>query len=473
MPAEDAGRLKEELAKARQDLGRLAVERNALAERSREQRVLDPVSGLLNRQNFELRLDELLAEMRHNGRLAAVLVVGVARLARVRAAYGFAMADEVVRRLADRLRGTVAPSVVVARIGDDEFALAWSAPRVAQDALAQSYRLIDAIESPIRIERHDVRFMPSVGVALFPEDGARAQALLAHAYGAMHFARDHGSRLCQFFRPPIEHGALRLLEVEADLRRGLDQEEFTVHYQPRRELRTGAIVGVEALLRWNHPERGLLDAQSFIDVAVGTGLIAPIGEVVLRQACRDATRWPDPIRLSVNLSPREFRGARLETIVDRVLAESGLAPGRFLIEITEASLAGEDADIALVRLTALRQRGVHLVLDNFGTGAGSLDLLRRCRAEHVKLSTRLMRGVDEDRDRLAVVRASSALARRFGAVVIAEGIESERDAAAALRAGCAQGQGYLLGMPVPPGELLATLAQPDAGQFAFSAGAPA
>jgi diguanylate cyclase (GGDEF)-like protein len=383
-------------------------------------------------------------------RPAVVLVVGVDRLSDVRQTLGFTIAEEIAQRIADRLAHAAPRASLVARVGDDTFAVAWSTSRPSHDASACADRLIECIESPIRVGVSDLRLIAAVGASLYPEDGTRPEMLLANALAAMRFARAQGMRLFQFYRAAIgQQGAGRLV-LEAELRRGLDQGEFFVHYQPRRTLSDKRVVGVEALMRWDHPERGVLPATDFVEAAVETGLITPIGEVVLRQACRDAAQWPDHVHLSVNLSTREFRGARLEGIVDRALADSGLAPNRFLVELTEYSLergAGE-TDIALVRLTALRERGVRIVLDNFGAGAGSLDLLRRCRAEYVKISAGLIRGLGTEADRHAVVSGVATLARHFGAAVIAEGIESEEQLDAALRAGCSQGQGFYLGRPV-------------------------
>jgi EAL domain-containing protein (putative c-di-GMP-specific phosphodiesterase class I) len=337
---------------------------------------------------------------------------------------------------------------LVARVGDDEFALALAGSGRAAHSTEIAHRLIEVIDGPLRVGGTDLRLMATIGVALLPKDGTRAETLLANAQAALRFARVRGTHDFEYFRVSIGQEGARRVRLEAELRRGIDQREFTVHYQPRVRLRSRRIVGVEALLRWNHPERGLLAAGDFIDVAVDTGLITPIGESALQQACRDAAPWPEAIALSVNLSAREFRGARLEGIVDRVLDQSGLAPARLGIELAEGSLYGEDADVALVRLTALRERGVQLMLDNYGTGRGGLDLLRRCRPDYVKVCPQLIAGLDTDPDAFAVVRAVVGLARHFGAAVVAQGIEREAQVEAALRAGCLQGQGYLLGPTV-------------------------
>jgi len=427
------------------------------AERVRN---FDAVTGLPNRAFFVQRLEQLVAAGAPVGEPAALLLLGIDRLASVRDSLGFAVADQVAQRIGERLVHAAQGAVLVARIGDDEFALVLSTPRASRDVAAVARRLIEVVDGPMRVREIDLRLMATIGAALIPQDGIQPEMLLARAQAAMRFARENGTRLYQFYSASIGQSGARRLRLESELRGAIDRREFTVHYQPRRKLRGARrIVGVEALLRWDHPERGLLSAGEFIDVAEETGLITPIGEAVLRQACADAARWPRSVGLSVNLSTREFRGARLEGIVDRALADSGLEPDRFLVELTEESLQREvdHTDTALARLTALRERGVRVVLDNFGTGSCSLDLLRRCRAEFVKISSQLIRALGADADVFVVVRAIGALARHFGAAVIAEGIEDPGQVGAALRAGCSEGQGYYLGRPVTAeqlGELL-------------------
>ncbi len=423
----------------------------------------DPASGLENRTTFSAALDHMIAAAQLAGATVAVMLIGVERLASLRESLGYAAADAVIRRIADRLSDAAPAAARLARAGENTFALAWSAhgtPRAgAVEPACLADRLIAAIAGPIRVGDDDLRLLACAGIARFPDDGMHADRLLAHAQAALRYACDHGNRACEFFTPAIGARAARRLGLEAELHRGLDRGEFLVHYQPRCTLPEGRIVGVEALLRWDHPERGMLAAADFIDVAVETGLIAPIGEAVLRQACKDAMQWPEHVALSVNLSTREFRGTRLEEIIDRALAESGLQPGRFHLELTEAALRAsgsdhpDETDVALVRLTALRERGLRMVLDNFGMAASGPDLLRRCRAEFVKIDARLIRGIEADAGMQAVVASIAALARHFGATVIAEGIEDASQAAAAVRAGCSEGQGYFLGRPVPAATL--------------------
>jgi len=428
----------------------------------------DAASGLAGRARFSEQLETLASACLAAGTTAFVMVIGVERLSALRESLGYDIADEVIGRISDRLRDTAPAESHLARIGDNAFALALaqveSRSNAETDPARVADRLIAVIDSPIRVGDDDLRLLASIGIARFPADTVRTDLLLAHAQCAMHFARDHGTRAHEFFSPVIGHRSERRLRLEAELRRGLDRGEFRVHYQPRRSLHDRRIIGVEALVRWDHPERGLLAAADFLDVALQTGLITPIGESVLRQSCRDAMQWPADIVLSVNLSAREFRGARLETIIDDALAQSGLQAHRFHLELTEASLRGagengiDEIDVSLIRLTALRERGLRIVLDNFGMAVSGPDLLRRCRADYVKIDARLIRALDDDPDVRVVVRSIANLARHFGATVIGEGIEDAAQAAAALHAGCTEGQGYFLGRPLTADRVLRLLA---------------
>ncbi|HYA65436.1 MAG TPA: GGDEF and EAL domain-containing protein [Burkholderiaceae bacterium] len=454
---EHSRELKRELEQQRSELAwsndRLVAEvyqRHGLSVDADRARNVDSATGLPNRDAFVRRVEQLICDRIDRGEPAALIVVGIDRLSSVRDSLGFAVADQVVQRIGERLLHAAPRTTLAARIGDDEFALVLSALPAANDVAALARRLIEMVDGPMRIGEIDLRMMATVGVALIPGDGTEAELLLARAQAAMRFARENGTRLYQFYSESIGLNARRRLRLESELRGGIDRDEFTVHYQPRCKLRAGRrIVGVEALLRWNHPERGIIAAGEFIDVAEETGLLTLIGEAVLRKACIDAAKWPKNVALSVNLSTREFRGTRLEGIVDRALADSQLHPSRLLVELTEASLQREfdRTDVALRRLAALRERGVGVILDNFGIGSCNLDLLRRCRAEYVKINAQLIRALGTDADVFVMVRTIGALARHFGAGVIAEGIEDSSLVSAALRAGCTEGQGFHLGRP--------------------------
>jgi len=420
----------------------------------------DPATGLPNRRLFEEQLARVAAEHPGAGEPAALLLVGVVELVALRGSMGFRAADLVARMIGERLRLAVRGCDLVARIGDDEFAVVLTHLRASSDAAPVARKLIDLVDAPVRIEGREVRLSATMGVAVCPADGTDVESLLQRAHGALQFAQETSTRLYQFFDPEVAQRDNRRLQLQSDLRQALEAGEFLVHYQPRVSMRTRRVVGVEALLRWLHPRLGLLPASQFVELAEQSGLIVPIGEAVLRQACTAALDWPAELGLSVNLSAREFRGSDLNSVVHRALDHCGLAPRRLQVEVTESSLGRQPDEIraAVERLAQLRETGVSIALDQFGSGACSLSLLRDCPADALNIEGGFIRSLTEDTAAMAILRAITALGRHFGARVVAEGVETEEQFEQARRAGCSQAQGYLFGRPMPVSELNAYLA---------------
>jgi len=420
----------------------------------------DPVTGLPNRRLLEEQLGRVVADHRLSGEPAALLLVGVGELVGLRGSIGFRAADLAARLIGERLRLAVRGCDLVARIGDDEFAVVLTHLSASSDAAPVARKLIELVDAPLRIEGREVQLPATMGVAVCPGDGTDAESLLQRAQCALQFAMETSTRFYQFFDPAIAERDGRRLQLQSDLRHALDAGEFLVHYQPRVNIRTRRVVGVEALLRWLHPRFGLLPAGQFVDLAEESGLIVPIGEAVLRQSCAAAVDWPRGVGLSVNLSAREFRGSDLNSVVHRVLDQSGLSPRRLQVEVTESSLGRQPADIeaAIKRLAQLRETGVSVALDQFGTGACSLTLLRDCSADALNIEGGFIRSLTVDTAAMAILRAITALGRHFGARVVAEGVETEEQFELARRAGCSQAQGYLFGRPMPVSELNTYLA---------------
>jgi len=420
----------------------------------------DPASGLPNRRLFEEQLERAVIEHRAAGEPAAVLAIGVEQLIALRVSMGFGAADHAARLIGERLRLAVRGCDLVGRIGDGELAVALTHLRASGDAAPVARKLIDLVDAPLRIEGQKVQLSATMGVAALPADGLTAATLVQRALSALQFARDTSMRFYQFFDPAIAQRESRRLQLQSDLRKALDAGEFLVHYQPRVSVRTRRVVGVEALLRWLHPRLGLLPAGQFVDLAEESGLIVPIGEAVLAQACVAAVDWPHEIRLSVNLSARQFRGSDVDTVVDKVLVKSGLSPYRLQIEVTESSLGRQPAEIeaAIARLARLRESGVGVALDQFGTGACSLTLLRDCEADSLNIEGGFIRSLADDSAAMAILEAIASLGRHFGAQVVAEGVETEEQFELARSAGCSQAQGYLLARPMSLPELNALLA---------------
>jgi diguanylate cyclase (GGDEF)-like protein len=421
----------------------------------------DAVTGLPNRRGFERKLERAIEVHLQNGEPAAVVFVGIARLQDVRESLGYQAADQVVRLLADRLRMVVRGSDVIGRVGDDDFALLLQQLRQSVDAASVARKLFDAIDVPLQVEHRSLRLEPAVGVAVCPHDATAADLLLARADSAMHHARRHGTGLYQFFRPDLAQRAARRLGLEAELRDAIEHRQFRVHFQPRFDVRSHRVVGAEALLRWEHPTRGLLAPAEFLDIAEDSGLIVPIGEQVLGQACAAAAAWPGNISVAVNLSPREFRGRSMMSIVDQALRTSGLSPARLQIEINEAGLNGpvDEADVAA--LQTLRAAGVKVALDDFGAGAANLSLLRRLPVDSLKIDGQFVRHAADSRKDALIVAAIAGLGRRLGLRVIAEGIETSGQLALVKKCGCHEAQGYLLGRPMQADEFFTALPAPS------------
>jgi diguanylate cyclase (GGDEF)-like protein len=416
----------------------------------------DPATGLPNRRLFGEQLAQVALDHRSSGEPAAVLLVGVEHLIELRGSMGFRAADLASRVIGERLRLAVRGCDLVGRIGDAEFVVVLTHLRASNDAMPVARKLIELVDTPLRIEGQELRLSAAMGVAVCPSDGTDADSLMQRAASALQFARETSTRFYQFFDPAVAQRDTHRLQLQSDLRRALQANEFLVYFQPRVNVRTRRVIGVEALVRWLHPRLGLLPAGQFVDLAEESGLIVPIGEAVLAQSCAAATAWPREIGLSVNLSAREFRGSDVNTVVSRILQKSGLAPRRLQIEVTESSLGRHSGEIeaAISRLERLRESGVSVALDQFGTGACSLALLRDFRADGLNIEGGFIRSLTGDPAAMAILRSIAALGRHFGARVVAEGVETEEQLQLAQRAGCSQAQGYLFGRPMTHEELI-------------------
>lgn len=434
-------------------------ERSAAQANANAAERYDPATGLPNRRLFEEQLGQALLEHQATSEPAALLLVGAQGMTAIRASNGFRAADVAARVIGDRLRLAVRGCDLVARVGDNEFAVLLTHLRASTDAAPVSQKLIKLIDAPLRIEGHQFVVHAAAGISAFPADGGDADSLMRRAQSALQLAAESPGRLYQFFDSGQARAGGQRLQLQADLRRALEAHEFLVHFQPRVDIPSRRVVGVEALVRWLHPRFGLLPASQFIDLAEQTGLIVPIGQAVLEQGSAAAMRWPDDVILSVNLSAREFRGSDLSTIVGRALKKSGLAPERLQVEVTEASLGRQAAEInaSIERLNELRASGVAVALDQFGTGASSLTLLRDCRADSLNIEGSFIRSLVADGGAMAIVQAICGLGRHFGTQVVAEGVETEEEFQRAAQAGCTQAQGYLFGRPMPSEELAAFL----------------
>ncbi len=411
----------------------------------------DPLTGLPNRLLFRDRLGLAVAQAHRAGQKLAVLFLDLDRFKVINDSLGHGLGDRVLQTVAARLQASVREGDTVARVGGDEFILIVPGVERPLQVARVAEKVCDALKEPVVLEGHELFVTTSMGISVYPEDGEDADALIKNADTAMYRAKEHGRNGYQLYTPSMNAGAAERLAQETRLRRALKEGELRVHYQPVVDLASGDIEGVEALLRWHDPERGLLPAADFIAVAETTGLIVPIGAFVLRTACAQTRAWQTRghagLRVSVNLSARQLRQADLPMLLAEVLRDTGLDPAHLDLEITEshAMLGGEGARAALQKLKRL---GVRLLVDDFGVGSSSLSLLRRLPVDALKIDRSFVRDL-ETREGGGVAAAVIALAHALELQVVAKGVETEEQRAFLAARGCDRVQGHLLGEPVP------------------------
>ncbi len=422
----------------------------------------DTLTGLPNRLSFSERLEREIHRAGHSGEKLAVLFLDLDGFKNVNDTLGHGMGDLLLQWVADRLRQGVRPADVVARsevtnselglarLGGDEFTVLIPHLRQAGDALGVAQRIHELLRRPFALEGHDLVVTASIGIAVAPDDGEDASTLLKHADTAMYHAKDQGRDNWQFYSASLTREAMRRLNLESNLRQALERDEFFLVYQPQLDLASGRIKSLEALIRWRHPDQGLVSPMEFIPIAEENGLIVSIGEWVLRTACQEALRWRDagtPVRVAVNLSPVQFRTRDIVTCISRILSETSLAPEWLELEVTEGALMEVSAG-TLATLTALRQFGIQLALDDFGTGFSSLSYLKRLPMNNLKVDQSFVQGLPEDVESLAIVKAIVSLAKNLGFTVTAEGIETVEQARILHALECETLQGYYISRPV-------------------------
>ncbi|HEY8063356.1 MAG TPA: EAL domain-containing protein [Methylosinus sp.] len=418
----------------------------------------DPLTGLANRVLFRARLTEGLQRLGGaEGRLA-VLYLDLDGFKDVNDAFGHPIGDRLLIAVAERLRETLQPGDVVARVGGDEFAIVqFGAGAREADRLAE--RIVSALGFAYEIDGHTVAVGASVGISSAPADSDDADTLLKNADIALYRAKADGRGLHRFFEPEMAASILVRRSLEADLRHALPAGEFQIYYQPLIDIESNRIVAAEALLRWFHPLRGSVPPNDFIPLAEETGLIMPIGEWVLREACREAAGWPEPIGVCVNLSPAQFRSRALVQSVLSALAASGLAPQRLELEITESVLLAENHSNLAV-LHQLRSLGVCISMDDFGTGYSSLSYLRSFPFDKIKIDRSFVKELPENHECGAIVRAVAGIGQCLGVATVAEGVETREQLARLREEGCTQMQGFLFSRPAPATDLRRMLADP-------------
>jgi diguanylate cyclase (GGDEF)-like protein/PAS domain S-box-containing protein len=438
-------------------------ERRQLEDQLRNLAFHDPLTGLGNRALFQDNVHHALQVARRTGSSCSVLFIDLDNFKTVNDSLGHSAGDALLKVIARRIEGALRAGDRVARLGGDEFAVLVEDVGGTAAALHLGQRLLEALQFPERIAGKAIVPQASIGIATVAGGQTTVDALLRDADVAMYEAKSRGKGCCESFRPAMHTNATRRLQLEEDLRGAIARGEFVVHYQPIVRLTDGSLAGVEALVRWRHPERGLLPPSEFIHLAEETGLIEPIGRWVLTEACRQVAELQrgggvKDLRLNVNLSSRQLAGRALGDDVARALQGSGLPPSSLVLEITETVLM-QDSEEIIGRMAGLRDLGCQFAMDDFGTGYSSLAYLRRFPIQIVKIDRSFVASLGEAAEDTAVVRAILSLAQTFGMEVVAEGIEHQWQAEQLARLGCERGQGYYFGRAMDLENLCALLAR--------------
>ncbi|TFV69052.1 EAL domain-containing protein [Bradyrhizobium frederickii] len=418
----------------------------------------DALTSLPNRVLFHEELEQGLRRTKSGDQLA-VLCLDLDHFKDINDSLGHPIGDALLKEVGRRLTATVGENDTVARLGGDEFAMVQIGRSEETAARSLAGRLVEVISAPYEIDGHQIVIGVSIGISLSPQDGSNPDELLKNADLALYRAKADGRGTYRFFETGMDARAQARRLLEMDLRAALQRDEFEVYYQPIRDVASGRVVAFEALLRWNHPQRGLIAPISFIPLAEETGLIVQLGEFVLRFACAEAATWPDDVDVAVNLSPVQFKSPNLIASVTEALAASGLEARRLELEITESVLL-QNSEATLTTLHELRAMGVRISLDDFGTGYSSLSYLRSFPFDKIKIDRSFVSELATREDSMAIIRAVTGLGRSLGIVTTAEGVENDAQLELLRREGCTQAQGYLFSKPRPASDVAMMLERP-------------
>lgn len=437
-------------------IGRDISERKRFEAELHHQATHDRLTGLPNRFLLSDRIEAALAQARRHGKMAAVLFFDLDNFKRINDSLGHAAGDAVLRQVAARMQGGLRPTDTVARYGGDEFTIVVGDLGRMEDLLAVLRKVRSAFAVPVDAGTQEVVVSFSIGIALFPSDGASSETLLRNSDTAMYRAKSAGRNQYFFYAASMNERGHELLSLEAELRGALEREEFELFYQPQIELASDRIVGFEALLRWRHPERGVMVPAEFLPLLEDTGLIGPVGEWMLRRACADARRWREAgrrmVRVSVNVSALQFSDTDLPGRVSRILAEQCVPPGSLEVELTE-NLMMRDPRLTSRILRHLKGLGVRVAVDDFGVGYSSLAYLKLFPLDVLKIDRTFVGDMIEDPADATIVEAAVSLGHKLGLDIVAEGVETAEQRDFLRRIGCDIGQGYHFGHPLPSSEL--------------------
>jgi len=433
----------------------------AAERRIRELADFDPLTGLPNRRLLRDRFAQLLAAAEREESEIAVIFLDLDHFKRINDSLGHSVGDDLLCEVSGRLAAAVRRVDTLARLGGDEFIFAL--PGIHAAAAAEvARRLLEVCVTPFFVGGHELTITPSLGISVYPQDGQDLETLLKNADAAMYKAKEVGRNTFQFYASEMNTATLERLLMESNLRRALNQNEFVLHYQPLVSLQSGLIIGVEALIRWYHPDLGMIMPDRFIHVAEETGLINSIGDWVLCEACRQAQSWCEaglpPVTMAVNVAPVQFRQSGFVEVVAGALAASGLEAGRLELEVTERTVM-HDADINLGTLSALHRMGVELSLDDFGTGYSSLAYLKRFPVGKLKIDRSFVNDLEVDSDDRAIASTIVSMGRNLRLTVLAEGVENFEQLALLRKMGCDMAQGFHFSRALPAAEMARLLAE--------------
>jgi diguanylate cyclase (GGDEF)-like protein len=455
-------------AETKDEVGRLADSFNfminAIEERERKISHIalhDILTGLPNRKLFAEQMEFALTRIGAKGGLA-VGYIDLDNFKLINDTLGHPVGDGLLKQVAERLTEML-PETIVARQSGDEFAIMFSDNDLQSDFVSFAEKLFHAFDDPFMVDGHTIPCQPSIGFAIAPADGHTVDDLLKNADLALYRAKQEGKGCYQFFEPAMDEQARRRRQIEVDLRSAIKNGHFELFYQPLYSLEKERLTGFEALIRWNHPERGLISPLEFISIAEETNLIIPIGEWVIREACRQAAQWPEDVRIAVNISPLQFRSTNLNNVIIQSLASSGICANRLELEITE-SIFIENIEHTLNCLHNLRNMGVRIALDDFGTGYSSLSYLRSFPFDKIKIDRSFVTDLNTGAAASAIIRAITTLANALGMETLAEGVELQEQADMLRLEGCQQVQGYWYSKPMTSMDASALLIDLDQGR---------
>ncbi|PLX81734.1 MAG: hypothetical protein C0617_16110 [Desulfuromonas sp.] len=397
-----------------------------------------------------------MAKSRRSGHQVALLFLDLDRFKNINDSLGHETGDALLQQIANRLKACVREADTVARLGGDEFVIILEQFKDIQNIATVAQKILHSLKRSIVLKETELHVTSSIGIGIFPTDAVDVEGLMKCADSAMYRAKDQGRNNCQFYKPDMNARTHEMLLLENSLGSALEGGEFFTVYQPQIELASGKLIGLETLLRWQHPERGMVSPGDFIPLAEETGLIVPIGEWVLQAACAQNKAWQDkgyaPVRITVNVSGRQFKQPGFVDMVERILRETGLDPQWLELEITENVIMENFGDV-IMTLTDLKVRGIHLSIDDFGTGYSSLKYLKNFPITKLKIDQSFVQDITADPNDAAIVSSIIVLGQNMKLEVIAEGIETESQLQQLRQRGCKQGQGYLFSRPLPAGEL--------------------